>query len=149
VYTTAFPIMKEFGYVGVNYIVGNRLDVEGYMTVEQIQETIAAGWEVGSHSMTHADLTSLKDASWEITQSQYELEQALGVEVGTFAYPFGIKNDKIMDTTREYYRAAVGLGNLLEQTPNNLFYLWRRPVKYGWDVPTFGSFLPWNTPLVP
>jgi peptidoglycan/xylan/chitin deacetylase (PgdA/CDA1 family) len=147
VYTTAFPIMKEFGYVGINYLVGNRLGVEGYLTVEQIQETVAAGWEVGSHSMTHTELPKLKDATWEITQSKIDLEQALGIPVDTFAYPFGLQTEKIMETTRKHYSAAVGLGNILTQSPNNLYYLWRRPVKYGWDVQTFGSYLPWNTPL--
>ncbi len=149
VYNTAFPIMKEFGFVGINYIVGERLKSDGFMTAEQIQETIAAGWEVGSHSMTHADLTTLEDSSWEIGQSQYDLEQALGAPVDTFAYPFGKENESVMKKTREYYKAAVGLGIWSAQTPNNLFYFWRRPVDYGWDVATFGSYLPWNTPLQP
>jgi peptidoglycan/xylan/chitin deacetylase (PgdA/CDA1 family) len=146
VYTAAFPIMQEFGYVGINYLVGNRLGVEGYMTADQVLETVAAGWEVGSHSMTHAELPKAREASWEITQSKIDLEQALGVPVDTFAYPFGLQNEKIMETTARTYRAAVGLGNILVQSPTNLYYLWRRPVKYGWDVEKFGSFLPWNTP---
>ena len=109
VYTTAFPIMQEFGYVGVNYLVGNRLGVEGYMTTEQVLETVAADWEVGSHSMTHTELPKLEDATWEITQSKIDLEQALDIPVDTFAYPFGLETEKIMGTTRKHYSAAVGL----------------------------------------
>jgi peptidoglycan/xylan/chitin deacetylase (PgdA/CDA1 family) len=153
VYTTAFPIMKEFGYTGINYIVGNRLAADGFMTPAQIKEMIAAGWEVGSHSMTHKDLTTkdpskLPDLKFEISQSKSDLENALGTEVSTFAYPFGLgyESETIMEKVRANYSAAVGLGAAVDQGPGNIFYLWRRPVKYGWDAATLGSYLPWNTP---
>jgi peptidoglycan/xylan/chitin deacetylase (PgdA/CDA1 family) len=149
VYTTAFPIMREFGFVGVNYLVGNRLQVEGYMNVAQLQELSAAGWEVGSHSMTHADLRTSHDLDWEIRQSRLELEAALGVPVATFAYPYGLGNDNesIVEQVRANYVAAVGLGPYLEQNFSRLYYLARRPVLYGWDLERFASFLPWSEPL--
>lgn len=148
VYKTAFPIMKEFGFIGVNYIVGDRLGVDGYMGAAQLKEMIASGWEVGSHSMSHIDLTTSPNLDWEIRQSQVDLEDALGVQVSTFAYPFGLGEDSenIMSKVRAYYGAAVGLGAAVEQAPSNLYYLWRRPVKYGWDAATLGTYLPWNTP---
>jgi peptidoglycan/xylan/chitin deacetylase (PgdA/CDA1 family) len=146
VYTTAYPIMREFGYVGINYLVANRLDAEGYMNPEQVRELAQAGWEVGSHSMTHKNLLESEDPAWQIYQSRLELEAALGLPVTTFAYPFGAMNEGIMETTRDYYDAAVGLGPQFEQTTANLYYLWRRPVKYEWDVEAFGKFLLWNSP---
>jgi peptidoglycan/xylan/chitin deacetylase (PgdA/CDA1 family) len=149
VYNNAFPIMQAFGYVGVSYIVSNRLTVDGYMNADQLKEMIAAGWEVGSHSMNHADLTQISSDLYfqQIDRSRADLEDALGVSVRTFAYPFGLKNEAITEQVREAgYYAAVGLGASVEQGQYNLFYLWRRPVKYDWDVATFGSFLPWNTP---
>ena len=148
VYNTAFPIMKEFGFVGVNYIVGNRLSADGFINTAQLKETIAAGWEVGSHSMTHTDLTLSPNLDWEIHQSKADLETALGVKITTFAFPFGVGYDwdNIMNMVRGNYSAAVGLGVYTEQGPGNLFYLWRRPARYDWDIATFGSFLPWHTP---
>ena len=146
IYTTAFPIMKEFGFVGVNYIVGNRLDSDGFINTAQLKETLAAGWEVGSHSMTHTDLTTSPNLDWEIYQSKSNLEQALGVKITTFAYPFGSQSDHIMNKVSAYYSAGMGLGPYFEQAPSNIYYLWRRPVEYEWDLATFGSFLPWNTP---
>ena len=147
IYNTAFPIMKEFGFVGVNYIVGNRLAADGFINTAELKETIAAGWEVGSHSMTHTDLTLSPNLDWEINQSKADLEQALGVKVTTFAFPFGSYSDHIINKVSENYNAAVGLGSFVEQAPSNLYYLWRRPVEYSWNVATFGSFLPWNSPL--
>lgn len=146
VYTQAFPIMREFGFIGVNYLVANYVGADGYLSVDQLKELSAAGWEVGSHSMTHNDLTLSQRAEWEIAQSRHSLEKLLGVPVETFAYPYGKKDALDVKFVRENYRAGMGLGSMLDQTPNNLFYLWRRPVMLGWDVKTFGSFLPWNSP---
>lgn len=149
VYTTAFPIMREFGFVGVNYLVANRLEVEGYMNAAQLQELSAAGWEVGSHSMTHADLRASPDLDREIRQSRLVLEAALGLPAETFAYPYGLGNDSesIVEQVRAHYTAAVGLGPYLVQNFDRLYYLSRRPVLYGWDLARFASFLPWSEPL--
>ncbi len=146
VYTEAFPVMKKLGFVGVNYLVSNYLNTPGYMTTEQLKEMAAAGWEAGSHTISHKDLTTLPDPVQQIADSRDILEEMLGVPVDTFAYPFGLKNEAVVDEVEKHYSAAMGLGSFLEQSPNNLYYLWRRPVKYGWDIETFGSFLPWNTP---
>jgi peptidoglycan/xylan/chitin deacetylase (PgdA/CDA1 family) len=146
VFTNAFPIMQEFGYTGVNYLVGNRLEVEGYMNVEQIQTLAAAGWEVGSHSMSHSDLTQTDFSAREIVDSRTRLEKELGLPVDTFAYPFGVKNETVLKTVSANYVAAVGLGVFLSQRTSNLYYLWRRPVEYAWDIETFGKYLPWNSP---
>ena len=146
VFTTAFPVMQEFGFVGVNYLVGNRLKAEGFMNVEQVHTLAEAGWEVGSHSMSHADLTQTGFPIREIVDSRTTLEEELGLPVETFAYPFGLKNETVLGTVSANYAAAVGLGPLFTQRTSNLHYLWRRPVKYEWDVETFGKYLPWNTP---
>ncbi len=100
VYTHAWPIMQKFGFIGVVYIVGNRLQADGYMNAEQIRILAEAGWEVGSHSMSHADLTKAhgkgrNTLTWEVRQSRLYLETALGVPVKTFAYPFGLMDDAV------------------------------------------------------
>ena len=148
IYTAAFPIMKEFGYVGVNYLVGNRLGSDGFLSVDQIKEMIAAGWEVGSHSMTHSDLTQSGEVEWELTQSKANLEEKLGVKVDTFAYPFGTFSSEIINEVSKIYSAGMGLGVFLEQRPGDIYYLWRRPVDYGIDMATFAAYLtPPATPV--
>jgi peptidoglycan/xylan/chitin deacetylase (PgdA/CDA1 family) len=149
VYTEAYPIMKELGFVGVNYLVANYINAEGYMSVDQLKELSAAGWEVGSHTMSHRDLTAPGDTNWQLYQSRVTLEELLGVEVPTLAYPYGISNENVESLARDTYRAAMGLGVYLKQGQRNLYYLWRRPVKLGWDVETFGSYLPWVGPIQP
>jgi peptidoglycan/xylan/chitin deacetylase (PgdA/CDA1 family) len=148
VYTAAFPIMQEFGFTGVAYVVANRLQVEGHMNPEQLKELSAAGWEIGSHSMTHSDLRQSGDLDWEVRQSRLELQAALGVPVETFAYPILVDeaDRALVDKVRLNYAAAVGLGPAAVQDRNKLYYLWRRPVLSGWDAARFGSYLPWSAP---
>ncbi len=157
VYTTAWPIMQKFGFIGVVYIVGNRLQADGYMNADQIRELVDAGWEVGSHSMSHADLTKVKDRNilmWETRQSRLVLEAAIGVPVRTFAYPYGLMDDAVRRAVRDAgYEAAVGLGYTAEQWPSMLYYLWRREVGGDYTIDIFRSVMPWSdvseTPTAP
>jgi peptidoglycan/xylan/chitin deacetylase (PgdA/CDA1 family) len=133
VYDNAFPIMQEYGFPGVFYIVANRIeDVEDFVNVAELKEMIASGWEIGSHSFTHADITkNHSDANREIAQSKKDLETALGTEVETFAYPFGAIDPFVADKVANYgYRAAMGLGTSIIHDWNDVFYLQRLEV-YG------------------
>jgi peptidoglycan/xylan/chitin deacetylase (PgdA/CDA1 family) len=148
VYTTAFPMMQELGFVGAFYIVGNRLGADGYVNAAQLQEMIAAGWEIGSHSMTHADLTrDLSTTREEILQSRLLLERALGIPVRILAYPFGLVDEYILTKTQDYgYLAGMGLGMFNEHTISTLYYLSRREVHYEYDQAAFEALLPWSEP---
>ncbi len=52
-YTNAFPIMQKYGFTGVLYVPYDYIGTPGYLTVDNIKEMAAAGWEVGSHSLSH------------------------------------------------------------------------------------------------
>ena len=64
---------------------------EPLMDVAQIKQWIAAGNEIGSHSVTHRNLKKLSanEAREEIVSSKKFLEDTFGVEVRHFCYPFG------------------------------------------------------------
>ena len=148
VYESAFPIMQQYGFTGVNFIVANRLQVDGYMNAARLQELAAAGWEVGSHSMTHADLRLVHDQlQSEGRQSKLVLEDALGLPVEVFAYPFGQLDEFVADRINRYgYTAAVGLGVSTQHDLSTLFYLSRREVENGADL---RALLPWQGPPAP
>jgi peptidoglycan/xylan/chitin deacetylase (PgdA/CDA1 family) len=105
-----------------------------------------AGWEIGSHGLSHVDLTRDPDRQEaEIVGSRRKLEETLAIPVSTFAYPFGAYDDLALDSIhRAGYVAAVGLGADEWQGPNNIFYLYRRPIKGTHDLKTFAGFLPWQ-----
>jgi len=128
VYEHAFPIMEEFGYPGVFYIVANRIhNSPGFVTIDQLKEMIAAGWEIGSHSYTHSDITLDHNiAPKEVGQSKADLEAALGVRVNTFAYPYGKIDPFTAQKVSDFaYRAGMGLGTKKVHTLSNWLYLER------------------------
>lgn len=126
VFDNAFPIMSEFGFAGVVYIVANRInDIPDFLNIQMLEDLIAAGWEIGSHSYTHADLTKNHQiASREIAYSKIDLEKALEVEIQTFAYPFGLMDAYLATKVSDYgYRAGMGLGTRTSHGNGTLFYL--------------------------
>jgi peptidoglycan/xylan/chitin deacetylase (PgdA/CDA1 family) len=79
---------------------------------EQLQEMVAAGVTVGSHTATHADLTRLPPARLEdeLLRSREAIEERLDVRVRTLSYPFGRFNDAARNAARETgYEAAFSL----------------------------------------
>jgi len=150
-YTTAFPIMQKYGYTGVLYIVYNYIGADQYMNVDQILEMHNAGWEVGSHSLNHFDLTKLDPDHQraEIVESRELLESLLGIPIETFAFPFGIKDGAAMDYIHfaGYIGAMGASGYTPAQGEWNLFYLQRVEIKGSEDAKTFTRFLPWSGDL--
>ena len=150
-YTNAFAIMKKYGFIGVLYIVGNYLGADGFMDRDQILEMYDAGWEVGSHSMNHFDLTKLnpQDQRNEIVGSKEKLENVLGIDILTFAYPFGAKDGSVMDYVRfAGYNAAMGAeGYTDSQGEWNLFNLQRVEIKGSEDAKSMTRFLTWHGPV--
>ena len=140
IYEQAFPIMQEFGFPGVFYIVANRIyDVPEFVNVEQITTMVDAGWEIGSHGYTHLDITKNHgSAAYEVGQSRVDLKAALGTEINTFAYPYGEVDPFVaQNVSNAQYRAGMGLGGSITHTLGNLFYLHRIEVHGGYTVDQF------------
>lgn len=144
VYDNAFPIMQDLGFPGVFYIVANRInDVHNFVNVEELQTMIDAGWEIGSHSYTHPDLTRYRaNIAYEIGQSRIDLQNALDVEINTFAYPFGAMDSFVAQKVNDYgYRAGIGLGSSVTHTQGNLFYLQRIEIHGHFTLETFKNLV--------
>lgn len=104
-YTNLLPLMQQYGYRGVLYLLGdfevryNQWDLAEdpsepraeLMSEAQKQAFVAAGWEIGAHTLTHPRLANLPaaEAAHEMAASKAELERRLGIEVLSFAYPYG------------------------------------------------------------
>jgi peptidoglycan/xylan/chitin deacetylase (PgdA/CDA1 family)/glycosyltransferase involved in cell wall biosynthesis len=130
-YTNLLPLMQQHGYRGVLYLLGdfgirhNQWDLAtdptepraDIMNAAQKQAFVAAGWEIGAHTMRHARLPELPaaEAAAEIQQSKTALEQALGTEIISFAYPYGALNADVKSLVRQAgftYAVATDTGGL-------------------------------------
>lgn len=147
IYDNAFPIMQEYDFPGVFYIVGNRVDSGTDIAhTPELKEMVAAGWEIGSHGYTHIDLTlDHSIARYEILQSKLDIEEALDVDVQTFAYPFGTVDPYLAQKVADYgYRGGMGLGVSWTHTWGSLFYLNRIEIQGSYSVEHMGTLLPWQ-----
>jgi peptidoglycan/xylan/chitin deacetylase (PgdA/CDA1 family) len=82
---------------------------ERLMDKAQVGEWLAAGHEIGSHSATHRNLRHLgpAEAREEVFASKKSLEDAFGIEVRHFCYPYGSWNAVVRDLVAEAgYRTA-------------------------------------------
>ena len=115
-YTNLLPLMQQYGYRGVLYLLGdfdlryNKWDADfdpeesrsEIMDLAQKQAFVAAGWEIGAHTMSHPHLTTLPlpEAAAEIAASKAALEAALHTEIVSFAYPYGDCNEAVKNAVR-------------------------------------------------
>lgn len=120
--TNALPILKEFGFRAVIYLLGdNSLDRNNWdgpsersmlMSKEERQELVRSGvFEVGSHAYDHIDLSKLtaEEASQQLRKSKAALEQEFGAPIISVAYPFGKTNGKVIEIAKDSgYEFAVG-----------------------------------------
>ena len=146
VYARALPIMQRYGFTGTAYIVYYYIGFTNYMKVDQIQALAAAGWEIGSHGLSHKDLTTPPYTQMdEVVESRKRLEALLGLPVLSFAYPFGAYDDDALSYVHKAgYLAAMGLGNETIQNDKNLFYLSRQAINGSEDLKIFALHLPWR-----
>jgi peptidoglycan/xylan/chitin deacetylase (PgdA/CDA1 family) len=121
--TTALPIMSEYGipgtvYMTVGYLAGHSPWVQSpndnrMMDETELRAIADAGWEVGAHTMTHADLSTLdyEGCRREIEESKIELEAIIDAPIETFAYPFGRRSAVAQQAAKDSgLRAAVSTG---------------------------------------
>ena len=82
------------------------------MSAAEIREWLAAGHQIGAHTLTHPSLTEIPAgrAKEEISASKKSLEDTFGVGVRHFCYPYGKWNRLVRDLVEEAgYETAVTL----------------------------------------
>ncbi|MGB2866875.1 MAG: polysaccharide deacetylase family protein [Bacteroidota bacterium] len=119
-YAMAFPILKRFQFTAVIYMVMDRLRRNNFwdadeprvplMSNRHIREMADSGFEFGSHTMTHPNLTSVgsRQVRKELAESKRMLERTTGRNVVSFAYPYGAVNAEAKRAVEEAgYEFAV------------------------------------------
>lgn len=89
-HSEALPALQAAGWPGVLNLKVESLR-QGELTDGMVRDMLDAGWELGSHTFTHTDVTRLSgaDLKREIAGSRAWLEERFGVPVSTFCYPAG------------------------------------------------------------
>ena len=146
VYVNAFPILQQLNYRATMYIITGTLGTDksyGYVQTDQINELIQAGWEIGSHSISHTNLnTSIYGIGNELEQSKQTLEDQFHITVQSFSYPFASANNGIVQLVKDKgYTNAVGVGILNLHSEKTLFFLSRREIYDTYRMADFKDLL--------
>jgi peptidoglycan/xylan/chitin deacetylase (PgdA/CDA1 family) len=107
-YTKALPILTSLGLKATFYIISSEVDDQPlYMTAAQLIDLHNNGMEIGSHSVTHPDMTTLSpsDLTTEMTQSRDDLAALIGAPIPDFAYPEGPYNLNTITVGKMYYQS--------------------------------------------
>lgn len=113
-HSLALGVLKEFGYPFTVFLYKNYVNIGGRsLSHDEIREIAAHGGTLSSHSVSHQNLSRRGGRSeaayeaWlreELVESMRFLEENFGDTgsvVKTFAFPFGIYNDRVLELARE------------------------------------------------
>lgn len=106
-YDNALPVLRANGIPATFYVVSGLIGISTTMTSAQVRTVQAAGNEIGSHTVTHRDLTTLSgpELTAELANSKAALEAQFGT-VRALAYPYGATNATVAAAAARYYSSA-------------------------------------------
>ncbi len=104
------------------------------MTLGQAPALERAGLEIGSHTVTHAQLDTLsaRDLAWELRTSKAVLEDVLGHPVHHLAYPHGYNSPRVRAASaRAGYVTATAVRHALSSGRDERYRIARLIVRRG------------------
>jgi peptidoglycan/xylan/chitin deacetylase (PgdA/CDA1 family) len=121
VYNIAYPILKKYGYGATLFIYTDYVGVSTHaITWGQLKRMKADGFEIGSHTVSHVDLTKqekdenfktyLKRIEHELHLSKEIIDTKLGQDTIFLAFPYGRYNKQVLNSSKRFgYKAAVSV----------------------------------------
>lgn len=101
--TEAAPVLMKAGFGATSFVTVGFLGQRGFMDASMVRELSNAGFEIGSHAVTHRFLPDLGDQELvaEVTESRDTLEQIIGRPVTHFSCPGGRYDRRVVTAVRE------------------------------------------------
>lgn len=131
-YTFALPVLDQYGFKGTFFLISSALvdspstPIFRYGYWSQFRRMAADGQEIGDHTVTHPDLTTLSagdtltanSIEYELYQSKKVIEQNIpGVRCIDLAYPYCTYNAQVESIAAKYFESARTCGSFV-QSPN-------------------------------
>ncbi len=118
-YDIAYPILKKYGFKATLFIYTDFIGASrNALTWSQINRMKADGFEIGSHTLSHSDLTRQKEGEdtrtymsrieKELRVSKQIIDKKLGQNTIFLAFPFGRYNPSVLEISKRLgYQVAV------------------------------------------
>lgn len=96
------------------------------LTWNDIKQIKSAGFDIGSHSVTHVTLATVEDDNelkYELLESKKQLKEKAGIDPTVFSYPCGSYNKRVKEFTKDAgYKAGLAVNRqLYNPAKNDLF----------------------------
>ena len=155
--TTALPILKEFNFTATVYLPTQYISKEGQffndnrcLNWQEVIELQSSNIGIGSHTVTHPQLTSLtqQEVEIELTHSKAVIEDKIGKPCDSFSYPYAFpeENRQFVELLRQMllksgYNSSVStiVGTMGENA--DPFFIKRIPVNSNDDEQFFKAKL--------
>jgi peptidoglycan/xylan/chitin deacetylase (PgdA/CDA1 family) len=100
--TTILPVLRQHGMTATFFVITGRLGGDEYLTKEDVRGLEAAGMDIGGHTSSHRDLTTVPQTELrrETAGARRTLARILGHPVYFFAYPFGRHSANVVAAVR-------------------------------------------------
>lgn len=147
-YEIAYPILKKYGFTAGIFVYTDFIGASANsLTWDQVQKLKDEGFEVGSHSLSHCDLTKkrqgedeeqyIKRTRRELVQSKQIIDMKLSQNTTSFAFPYGAYDHRVLSLCEE---AGYTLGLSVKRGGNPFFsdpLVLRRDQILGKDMESF------------
>lgn len=120
-YDIAYPILRKYGFTATLFIYTDYIGVsKSALTWAKLKEMKAAGFSVGSHTVSHADLTLRREGESEASES-YRIERELalskriidgklGQDTLFISFPYGRYNRDVLRLAKKTgYKLAASV----------------------------------------
>jgi peptidoglycan/xylan/chitin deacetylase (PgdA/CDA1 family) len=116
------PLLKTMGVPATIFVVSGLMGLPNpwirreanmrMMSEAEVRDCVAAGLEIGAHTVTHPDLSlvSRYGCDYEIGTSRRVLQDVTQTEVGTFAYPYFHYGPDAVQAVRDSGFSAAAAG---------------------------------------
>ena len=150
-YDITFPILESFGFPSAIYPVANYLgkcatwgNVRNrelrILSKNQLIELAGLQVEIGAHTMDHVKLTTVSkaDACAQVNESKQILEELIGREISSFAYPHGDYTRETIDIVKEAgFSNALTCISSVAGKAESLYEIPRKYITYYDDLKAF------------
>lgn len=123
-YLSHYDVARSLSAIGVRatFFITTHINSEDFLVSvpEKIVEMSKMGHEIGSHSCTHPNLLLLSQSEreYELKESRRWLENLLGKNILSFAYPYFLYNEKVLRDTHRFY--PISRSRYLHVGPSNV-----------------------------
>ncbi|WP_456266092.1 MULTISPECIES: polysaccharide deacetylase family protein [unclassified Bacillus (in: firmicutes)] len=109
-YTKAFPILKQYGMKATIFMIEQSIGRPNHLTDEQMDEMMAHGISIESHTIHHLELNRLskQQQEEELKRSKIFFDQRFSQRTRMVSYPVGRYNEETLKLAKEAgYQMAV------------------------------------------